>query len=254
MTRKPNQVRSAGVYLFSGIVSCTCGEKMYMRKLSPKYICKQCKNKIEPDILEEVFQEQLKNFLFSDVEIQKKINADKQSIEDKKLLLSALQTEVQKIKEKIDKVFELYYDNKLPKQGFEAQHNPLYSQQQQKLTEIAELQSTIDSLSVNSLSSDQVLHDAKNLHKQWGNFSQEEKKNIIETVVKNIIVGKDDIEIELAYLPMLVPQTTQGKGGKSLVTDGVTQNRHDFDQRNIHSFGIDENKAHNYMGSSQQPA
>lgn len=241
MAQKPGKVRGAGVYLFSGVVTCACGEKMYMRKLSPKYICKKCKNKIEPDILEEVFREQLRSFLFSDVEIQKKIDADKRLIEDKKKLLLALKTENQRLKEKIDGVFELYYDGKVDKDGFEIQYAPLHTEQQQKLKEITEVESSIDALSINTLSSDQVLHDAKNLYNQWENFSKDDKKRIIETVVKNIKVGKDDIEIELAYLPMLVHEGNQGKGGKSLPIRPDSSKRHDFDQRNPDSLGTDEN-------------
>lgn len=248
-----SSVRSRGIYLFAGVLTCECGEKMYMRPTSPRYVCKKCKNKIEPDILEEVFHEQLKTFLFSDTEIQKKIDADKNTIVHKQKLLTTLQNESQKVKEKIDKIFDLYYDNKLPKDAFETKHQPLYEEHQQKLSEIAEVQSSIDALSINSLSSDQVLHDAKNLYKQWHNFSQEDKKNIIEQVVKNITIGKDDIEIEIAYLPMLKGEQTT-KSGKIQTTDNIKEYRHKDDQRNLTDFFIHEKKEHNNMDSYWRPA
>jgi site-specific DNA recombinase len=236
MTKNHNKVRSRGVYLFAGVVTCECGDKMYMRLKAPKYVCKKCKNKIEPDILEEVFHEQLKNFLFSDTEIQKKLDADKQHIIDKQKLLNALQSDAQKLKEKIDKTFDLYYENKLSKEAFDSRHQPLYQEQQQKMTEIAEVQSSIDSLSVHSLSSDQVLYDAKNLYSHWDTFTKEDKKNIIETVVKNITIGKEDIEIELAYLPLLSsiePIATPSKGGgHSHTVDSINQFR-SAQQRNL---------------------
>lgn len=203
MTRNLNKVRSRGVYLFSGMLTCECGDKMYMRILSPKYVCKKCANKIEPDILEEVFREQLRTFLFSDTEIQKKLNSDKLVIEEKRKLLAAIQSETGKLKERMDKIMALYLDGNLAKDLFDSHNTPLYLEHKQKMNEMAELQSSIDALSVNSLSSDQVLHDAKNLYNQWGTFTDDDKKRIIETVVKNITIGRDEIEIELAYLPTL---------------------------------------------------
>lgn len=235
MAKKYNKVRSRGIYLFAGVLTCQCGEKMYMRNASPKYICKVCKNKIEPDVLEKVFHKQLESFLFSDTEIQKQIEVTQQNIMSKKELLTTLQSEAQKIKEKINKVMDLYFAGKLAKEAFESHHDPLYAEQQQKLAEITEIQGSIDGLSINTLSSAQVLYEAKNLQKQWYKFKDEDKKNIIETVVKNITVGKDDIEIELAYLPMLSTQQStatakNGSGGHSKSVDPINQFRHNNDE------------------------
>lgn len=119
MTRNYNKVRRVGVHLFSGKVFCHCGSKMYMRSLSPKYVCHSCKNKIEPDILEEVFYTQLSSFILSDTEIQKKLDEGKVLVDSKKTLLTSLQQEQEKLKERIDKVFDLYYDNRLSKDAFE---------------------------------------------------------------------------------------------------------------------------------------
>lgn len=259
MTKNHNKVRSRGVYLFAGVVTCECGEKMYMRLKAPKYVCKKCKNKIEPDILEEVFHEQLKNFLFSDTEIQKKLDADKQAINDKQKLLTALKSDAQKLKEKIDKVMELYFDGKFAKEAFDSHHSPLYTQQQQKMTEIAEVQSSIDSLSVYSLSSDQVLHDAKNLYNHWHTFTKEDKKNIIETVVKNITIGTEDIEIELAYLPLLssieADVTLPKGGGHSRTIDPINLNRSAQERNLTDSFelvGISKDSRRVLSGCSLQ--
>ncbi|MBX7227773.1 MAG: recombinase family protein [Chitinophagales bacterium] len=247
MAQKHNKVRSRGVYLFAGVLTCQCGSKMYMRAKSPRYICKVCKNKIEPDILEEVFREQLKTFLFSDTEIQKKIDADKNILKNKTRLKDVLEQEVVKLNERIKKIFELYYDNKLTKDTFEEHHQPLYKEQQQKLAEIADIQSTLDVLSLNSLSNDQVLLDAKNLYKQWNNFSNEDKKDIIESVVKNITIGADEIDIELSYLPTLKAEPTQTTGGSSYTIDPMNQYRHRFFEGNHSDFPTGEIKQRNHM-------
>jgi site-specific DNA recombinase len=84
MARKHNKVRRPTIHLFSGIIECECGTKMYHRNKSPRYVCKGCKNKIEPSIVEQAFHAQLENFLFSDTEIQKHLNEEYQKVESKK--------------------------------------------------------------------------------------------------------------------------------------------------------------------------
>jgi hypothetical protein len=45
----------------------------------------------------------------------------------------------------------------------------------------------------------------------WKRFTKEEKKGIIEAIKESIIVGKEDIEINLCYLPALTEAVTAGE-------------------------------------------
>ena len=212
MIKKDGKVRGKGIHLFSGIVECHCGNKMYMRSLSPKYVCHECGNKISPDDLEEIFHGQLENFLFSDTEIQGHLNLEKQKLSEKEVLLESRQKEYLKLKQKVANVLELYNDGELSKEAFREHHSPLYEKQKQVELSIMELQGEIDALKMHSLDNSQVLYDAQNLHKQWNSFSKEDKKSIIQTITTSIIIGKEDIEINLSYLPTLI----QEKKTKSL--------------------------------------
>ena len=67
--------------------------------------------------------------------------------------------------------------------------------------EIPRLEAEIDFLKVNSFSSEQVMRDAKDLQSRWPELNTEEKRQIVECVTNKIVVAKDEIDIELCYLP-----------------------------------------------------
>ncbi len=201
---KSGKVRGKGIHLFSGIVECECGSKMYIRTLSPKYVCYKCGNKISPDDLEEIYHSQLESFLLSDTEIQSHLNKEKQILKEKEILLQIRQKEYQKLKQKTANVLELYNEGELSKEAFKEHHSPMYEKQKQVEQSMLEIQGEIDALKMQSLDNNQVLYEAMNLQERWKSFSKQDKRSIIETVTKSIKVGKEDIEINLAYIPTIL--------------------------------------------------
>ncbi len=59
----------------------------------------------------------------------------------------------------------------------------------------------IDFLKIQTLSSDTILRDAKDLFQRWPQMPFQEKRNIIEVITDNITIGREDIAIKLAYIP-----------------------------------------------------
>lgn len=189
------------VHSFTGFAFCHCGNKMYVPSSSPKYTCYKCHNKIGTADLEEIFHQQLKSFFFSPDEISKYLEQADSVVKEKHELLQALTQEAQKVQREMDKVYQAYIDEQLDTKGFGQKHKPLQERKNQIEDQIPKLQAEIDFLKIQYISSDEILREAKDLYSRWPQLDQIEKRKIIETITENIVVGKDDITINLCYLP-----------------------------------------------------
>jgi len=187
--------------LFAGLTFCSCGTKMYRPFNTPKYVCYKCRNKIPVDDLESVFQEQLKGFLLSPTEMNEYFREADKTIHDKEELLKSLQAEQQRLKQEMDQVYHLYIANELTPQSFGSRNRPLEERFNQLENQLPELQGEIDFLKIKFLSSDQVLTDAKSFYARWPELDFQSKRQVVENIVEKITIGKDDVSIELCYLP-----------------------------------------------------
>jgi site-specific DNA recombinase len=203
-TRRP-------VHLFTGVAFCACGNKMYVPSNSPKYTCYQCRNKISTDDLEEVFHQQLKTFFFTPTEVTDYLNQADRIIKEKEELLNALGEEERKIRAEMDKTYRLYIDDQITSDGFGTRYKPLEQRLKQTQDQIPELQGEIDFLKIQYLSSDQILHEAKDLYSRWPDLNPPEKRKIIENITDRITVGTDDITINLCYLPTSTKTAASGQ-------------------------------------------
>lgn len=198
--QKTKPARKA-VHLFAGVTYCGCGGKMYVPSNSPKYTCLKCRNKIPTDDLEQVFHEQLKAFFFSPTEIASYLKQADDVIAEKTALLDSIAEEERKVKTEMDKLYKLYMEEMISPAGFGERNKPLEERLAQVQDRIPEAQAEIDFLKIQYLSSDQVLHEARDLYTRWPNLSSEEKRSIVEHITEQITITDDEVTITLAYLP-----------------------------------------------------
>jgi site-specific DNA recombinase len=199
------------VHLFSGVANCQCGSKMYVPSNSPKYICYKCRNKIGEADLEEVFHQQLKSFFFSPSEVSDYLKKADKVIKEKEDLLTALIEEERKVKQEMDKTYRLYLDDRITSEGFGIRYKPLEDRLKQIGEQIPELQGEIDFLKIQYASKDEILSEAKDLYSRWKQLSSDEKRTIVESITENIVVGIEDVTINLCYLPSPPPSATLSK-------------------------------------------
>lgn len=189
------------VRLFSGIVRCACGERMYVRTKTRKYDCPVCHNKIVDADLEGIFVEQLKSFFFSEEEIAKYMQTFDSEFADKERQLSSLEAERLKLQTQIDGLFKLHESGEIPTKGFGDRYRPLQLQIEQIDQETPRLQAAIDVQKIGHQNRDYVIHEARDLYSNWSGLEHATKRSIIETITDEIIVGDEDIEIRLSYVP-----------------------------------------------------
>lgn len=188
-------------HLFAGLVSCTCGKRMYVFYENLVYVCKPCKNRIPAADLEEIYQEQLKSFLLTDTDIDGYLSKSSSAITEKEALLNKITDDIAKLKKRTKDLVQMRLDNELSKESFMTQHGPLEEQLVQLNEQFPELQAEIDFLKIQQLSSSSVLSEAKDLYERWPLINQEEKRSIVEAITDSITIGNGEISFKLAYVP-----------------------------------------------------
>ena len=206
------------VYLLSGFVWCTCGKKMYVfHETNPLYKCHSCGTRIPADDLHDIYYSQLKTFLFAESNASEYLSKANAEIAEKETQFKLLEEEAVKLRKRTTELVDLRISGELSKETFAKQFKPMEERLAQIDSQLPELEGQVDYLKIQSLSSDTVLQEAKDLYTHWPTLSFEIKRGIVERITTSIIVGKENITIKLAYLPT-PPTSPQNpvKGEQSL--------------------------------------
>jgi site-specific DNA recombinase len=194
-------VAKKAVQLFAGFTFCERGTKMYVRSNSPKYVCEKCRNKMPVVDLEAVYREQLHHFLVSPEEIEAHDAAAVEAMREKERLIESAQTDLRRIERDDESVFQLYLAKELSKEDFGRRHRPLSERRAQLEDELPRLQAELDILRIGTFSRREALGEARDLTDRWPDLPLQEKRQIVEAITDRIVIGKEDIEISLLYLP-----------------------------------------------------
>ena len=220
--RKPSKKTAS---LFAGFVNCECGGNMYVPAMpsnrTPKYICRKCRNKIVATDLEEIFQNELKKFFFSPEDIQTSLNEVDRTLKEKEQLLATQQCEMSRIKSEMDRLIKLHMAGELAQEGFGRHYQPWENQLHQLEASIPALQGEVDFLKIQAYSAADVVAGAQDLYSHWSDFDTTEKRQIIENITDGILIGNDEITINLSYKP--TSSELVGKGQRNLMDSSRKQ-------------------------------
>ncbi|HVO24135.1 MAG TPA: hypothetical protein VMW56_10955, partial [Candidatus Margulisiibacteriota bacterium] len=184
-----------------GITFCRCGQKMYVPSNSPKYICWECRNKIPVTDLDAVFHEQLKSFVFSPTEVAGYLNKADEAYGEREAELATLERDKQGVLREMDEVMKLYLSGQISQEAVGRQYGPLEKRLKQIEDRIPEVEGELDFLKIQRISSDEILSEAKDLYNRWPDLERDERRRVIEQITDRITIGKDEVHIDLAYLP-----------------------------------------------------
>ncbi len=199
--KKPARLGKVPVKIFGGLTVCHCGYKMYVPSRSRKYTCEKCKNKILAEDLEAIFYEKLKAYFVAPERIAARLASARQGLEEKEARLTVHQREIQKVREEMTRTHRLYLDGQIPLESFGGYHKPLEAQLLQLQNELPKLEAEVTHLKIRDLSADEVLKEARELYANWPSLPVERKQSVVQSLVEKIVVGTDEIEINLSYLP-----------------------------------------------------
>ena len=203
------------VHLLTGFVQCTCGKKMYIRH-EIKYECRKCGRSIQESDLNEIYHEQLKTFLLSEMDIVEYERENDEKVQQKEKLLDIMISENNSLRKEMAELVSMRSKREMEPAAFAEHYKPLEERWRQINDKLPEMQAEVDFLKIQYLSSDTVLHGAKDLYSRWTSLTFEDKRTIVEVITNKITIDKEDITISLAYLP----SASQNAGKKQQVVRG----------------------------------
>ena len=189
------------VHLFAGLAVCACGQKMYVPSNTPKYVCSGCRNKIPIVDLEGIFMDELQHYLLSPEKVAAYIQGANGTIADKTRQMDTLKKELERVKAESDRTYALYHEGGMTVPQFKERYQPLDERKGQIQVELPKLQADLDLLRIDGMNSDFIMNEVRDLSARWPKMALEEKRKIVELLVRDIKIGDGEITLNLCYLP-----------------------------------------------------
>lgn len=189
-------------HLFTGFLHCTCGHRMYVWHKYPKYLCRACGNRIPATDIEAVYREQLHGLLLSESQLRQHLEAGHERLREKERLAGFAQAELARLQAEDDRLYQLYQAGQFTAEDYGRRFRPLADRRSQLESEIPALLAECDVLKITLASDLECFHEARDLYGRWTELETREKRTLIEAITEKIVVGKDEIEIQLISIPM----------------------------------------------------
>lgn len=196
-----------GKSAFTGFVVCHCGKKMYVPYNTPKWVCYTCRNKIPAADLDALFRDELKAFMVAPEKVALYLATTQSGAEGKKELLAGLQKEREKVKGEAERCFALYDGGALTVPQFKERFQPIDARRQEIEREMPRLEAEIAALSVNEVSVEHIASEGRSFYDNWPTFDTDRKRTVVELFLRNIVVGKEDVSLNLFTLPVFEMMT-----------------------------------------------
>ena len=166
--------------------------------------------------LDGIFCEEIKGYSLSPDAIANYLKSSNETANGKERLIPVQREELQRVQKEMQRTYDLYQQEKLDADGFSKFYAPLEDRRKQIEAEIPRLEAEVDILKVSNLSAEEIASPASNLYDHWQTMQPEEKREIIEIINDKIIIGKDEITINLCYAPSCKDMANRWRKGWDL--------------------------------------
>ncbi|MCU1295699.1 MAG: Site-specific recombinase, partial [Bryobacterales bacterium] len=191
------------VHLFAGLVICECGKKLYVPSNTPKYVCFTCRNKIPVADLEGLFLDELKGYLLSPESVAAYLDRMNSAGTEKEHLIESLQKERERVGHESDCTYRLYLDGGLTTDQFKERYQPLDARKKQIEEELPRLEAELSLIKIDGLSQEEIMREALNLHGRWETMAGNERRQLVELLIRTIVVGRDEVTFNICYIPRI---------------------------------------------------
>ena len=185
--------------LFSGLLHCVCGSRMYVTTNSPKYRCDKCSARIPCLDIEHIFLDQLRAYFADPERIAGYIRKATESSREKTDLLATTATEIAKVKDQMSRTHQLYLAGAASIERFKELNDPLEERLRQLHEERLRLQAEVDVGKAETLSVEAVIEEAVKLQELWPTLDLEKKRQIVQSLVESITVDVPQQRITLRF-------------------------------------------------------
>jgi len=186
-------------------VWCQCGTKMYARTDSPKFHCRACNRKIPIATFDEIMRQEVFKFYGSQDQVANRVKDAQKNLTDTEQALTALERDIQKVRDEMDKTHKLYLAGEITQQGFGQFYKPAEARLNQLLDHLPKLEANFARLKIDQVSTEDILHEAKVIYQEWPNASTDRKRALVESIFEKIEVcevnGMGKIRVTYSGLP-----------------------------------------------------
>lgn len=127
------------------------------------------------------------------------LNRTDGAVTEKTKLLETLRRELQTLKQDMDSTFQLYSAHGLSVDQFKQRYQPLDARKLQLNTETGRTETELAVLKIDGYTAETIKADALQIYTKWPTMTAEEKRTIVEMLVKRIVVTGEEIVITLCY-------------------------------------------------------
>ena len=201
--RKTLKARPAkpSVHVFTGVLRCACGGKMYVFSNSPKYVCAKCRHRIPCEDMEELFRERVREHCVNPEVLNAYVEKVNSGLHEREDLAESMRRDIARLKDESEHILKLYMERKITADRFGELDGPATERRKQLETELPKVEAEISLLKIDGLTQEHLAAESTSLYDRWPSLSVSEKRDMVELITRSITVSNEEVVIELIHFP-----------------------------------------------------